>query len=244
MAENTDTRFLNVCGRHLEVFRVEARWNPSNEALKIANLEALLEAGYPVVDDVWAKFAPFEMKINRQQAAFDKIEPRVRAARRYLKSSGATEAEIADVNTVINDLLGEGTASKPPADPDNPAADIEKSNSVSQMSYDSRLGNLVRLRELFANIAAYKPNEDDIKLDAFDALIDECRAAIEARNAAFVPLFNAWNLRDAKLYDDADSILETFRDAKEYYKSLYAPDTPQYRAITERDMKLLSNSRS
>ena len=80
-------------------------------------------------------------------------------------------------------------------------------------------------------------------MTGLDALIAECQASNNTVSAGFVPLLAAWNLRDAKLFDDADSILETFRDAKEYYKSLYAPDTPQYRAVTARDLALNRRSR-
>ena len=75
------------------------------------------------------------------------------------------------------------------------------------------------------------------------ALAAEGQAANDAVSAGFVPLLTAWNFRDAKLYDDSDSVLETFRDAKEYYKSLYLPNSPQYRSITASTMSLESNSR-
>ena len=82
----------------------------------------------------------------------------MRASRRYLKSSGATELEIADANTIINKILGERSSPKAKVDPNRPAAAAESSNSVSHLSYDSRLGNLSALREFYANVSAYKPN--------------------------------------------------------------------------------------
>ncbi|MET0752773.1 MAG: hypothetical protein ABWZ66_05350 [Pyrinomonadaceae bacterium] len=243
MAESSDTRFLNVCRRHLDIFKADTKWNHSNPSLKITALEAKLAGGRPIAEDVWAKVAPLEMKINERQAAFEKIAPRVRASRRYLKSSGATKAEIADANTVINKILGQRSMPKSKLNPNNSAAETEKTHSVSHQSYDSKLGNTGVLRETYANISAFKPNEDDIKLTGFDALIDECRDSVNAVSAAFVPALDAWNLRDAELYNDDGSILEVFRAAKEYYKSLYPPGTPQYKAITAKDMTLQNNSR-
>jgi len=243
MAESSDTRFLNICSRHLDFWKADPKWNHSSPRLSIAALEAKLAGGYPLAEDVWAKVAPFEMKVNVLQAAFDKLAPRVRASRRYLKSSGATEAEIADANTVINKILGQRSTPRPRLNPNNSAAEAERTNSVSHQSYDSRLGNAGVLRETYANISAYAPNEEEISLEGFDALIAECRTALNDVSTASVPLLGAWNVRDAELYNDADSILETFRDAKEYYKSLHPPGTPEYKAITAKDMALENNSR-
>jgi hypothetical protein len=243
MAESSDTRFLNVCRRHLDIFKADPRWNPSNERLEIEKLELKLAGGYPTAQNVWATVAPMEIKIDAKQAAFDKINPRVRSSRRYLKSCGASQAEIDDANTIINKILGQRSIPKPKINPNAPAAEIEKSNSVSHLSYDSKLGSVGALREMYANISAFVPNEDPIKLTGFDALIDECQTATEDLSAAFVPAFDAWNTRDAELYNNPDSILEDFRDAKEYYKSLYEPGTPQYDAITATDMMLQNNSR-
>lgn len=243
MAETSDTTFLNRCMRHLDIFKAEPRYNSSNSALVLAALEAKLASGYPIVEAVLAKVAPFNIKINERQAAYAKIDPMVRASRRYLKSSGATDAEIADANTIINKILNSGGKKKETVDPNQPAEAVKEKNSTSHRSYDARYGNLMALREFYANVSAYNPNEDPVKLTAFDAVLAECQAANEAVSQAFVEIFEAWNERDAKLYDDADSILEDFRDAKEYYKSLYTSKDPQYKAIERKDMALTNNSR-
>lgn len=243
MAETSDTKFLNTCRRLLDIFTGEAAWNPSNPALTTANLEAKLATGFPIALDVMTKLAPQVIKINDRQETYAKVAPLVRSSRRYLKSSGASEKEIDDANTIINKLLGVRSTPKPTVDPNQPAGAAETSNSVSRQSYDSRLGNMLALREYYANIPEYKPNENDIKLTGLDALTTEMQTGNDTVSAGFVPLLTAWNLRDGALYDNPDSILETFRDAKDYYKSLYAPNSPQYRAITAPSMSLDSNSR-
>jgi hypothetical protein len=243
MAETSDTRFLNVCRRHLDIYKADALWNPSNSLLALTKMEAQLNGGYPVAADVWAKVAPQQVKINQRQEVYAKIAPLVRASRRYLKSSGASELEIADANTIINKILGQRAVAKTKINPNQPAATAEKSNSVAHLSYDSRLGNLSALREFYTNVSAYQPNETDLKTNGINTLAAECQSATNSVSAGFVTLLNAWNLRDAKLYNEKDSILEVFRDAKEYYKSLYVANTPQYRAITARDMTLDNNSR-
>ncbi len=72
----------------------------------------------------------------------------------------------------------------------------------------------------------------------------EIEAANQAVNEAYAEAFKAWNDRDAKLYDNPDSILEIFRRAKEYYKSLFEPKTPEHKAITAKSMALVNLSRS
>ncbi len=244
MAETSDTKFLNTCRRHLDIFKADVKWNPSNSLLEITKLEAQLAAAYPIANDVPARLAPQKIRINDRQASYAKINPLVRASRRYLKSSGATEAEIADANSQINKILGQRAAPKPKVNPDAPAQEAAQINSVSHQSYDSRLGNFIGYRELTNSISAYQPNEDEVKISTMDALVTECTSANNAVSAGFVPLFDSWNLRDAKLYTDAASVFEVFSDAKEYYKSLYAPGSPQYRAVTAPDMALKRRGRS
>ena len=243
MAEASDTRFLNTCRRLLDIFTGDAKWNPSNGLLDLGKLEAKLAAGYPIAQDVFAKVAPQIIRINERQASYAKVAPMVRASRRYLKSSGATELEVADANTIINKILGVRSTPKPKIDPNQPAGTVKAAVSVSHLSFDSRLGNITDLREYYANVTAYKPNETDIKVTGFDALIAELQTANNAVSTGFVPILTALNLRDAELYDNPNSILETFRDAKDYYKSLYLPSSPQYKSVTAKSMALESNSR-
>ena len=98
MADTADIKFLNTCRRHLDIFMAEPRWNPSNLALALTNLETRLNAGYPIAADVTAKFAPQQIRINHRQDVYAKIVPFAKSSRRYLRSCGATEMEIEDGN--------------------------------------------------------------------------------------------------------------------------------------------------
>lgn len=244
MANSADMNFLNVCRRHLDIFTAEARWNPSNTRLVLTALDTKLEGGYPFAQDVLDKFAANQIVVNHRQAAYAKIEPFARSARRYLRSCGATEAEIEDGNRYINALLGQ-VKKKPKAiaNVDGTAAQAAETHAKAQLSYDALYANLLAFRAFVANVTAWKPNEENLKLTAIDALIAECGGGNNSVSAGFVPLSTAWNTRDEKLYTDENSVLEDFRLAKEYYKSLYDPKDPQYRTVTTRDMTLRNNSR-
>jgi hypothetical protein len=230
--ETSDIRFLNLCRRLLDIFLADAKYNPSNPLLETANLDTRLTAAYPIAEDVPAKLAPLKIKINNRQAVYEPIYDMVRRSRRYLKSSGASDREIEDAQTVISKILGTRKSERVLDDPATPADEAAAQNSVSHASYDAIQGNVNVLRDLYANISAYAPNEDGVKLIDFDAVIDACRTANNEVSAGFPPVMQSLSLRDAKLYDDTDSILELFRDAKEYYKSLYDSQDPEYRAVT------------
>lgn len=244
MANTADFTFLNVCRRHLDIFLAEPRWNPSNLRLVLATLEAKLESGYPIAQDVIDEFTANQIVVNNRQDSFAKIEPFARSARRYLRSCGATEAEIEDGNRYINALLGQ-VKKKPKVttNTEGNAAEVTETHAKAQLSYDAQYANLLAFRAFVANVSAWKPNEDNLKLTAIDALIAECGDGNDAVSAGFVPLSTALNTRDEKLYLDEDSVIADFRLAKEYYKSLYDPKDPQYRAITAKDMTLRDNSR-
>ena len=143
---------------------------------------------------------------------------------------------------VVNDLLGK-SKTRPTKNTDVPASEAVETHSTLQLSFDGKYANLQAYRAYLGNVSAYKPNEDEVKLITAEALIVECGDANVSISTGFVPLSQAWNLRDEDLYNNVDSIIELFRDAKEYYKSLYQPKDPQYRAITAKDMQLKDNSR-
>lgn len=244
MADTGDMEFLNTCRRHLDIFKAEARWNSSNVRLGLDKLQAKLDGGYPIAKDVSDEFTRQEIVVNDRQDVYARVAPFAKSARRYLRSCGATENEIKDGTAHINALLGQVKRQpKPLANTDAPAAVGEASNAKAQLSYDAQYANLQVVRAFFGNVSAFQPNEDGLKLTMIDTFITECDDANVAVSAGFVPLSAAWNLRDEKLYTDADSILDDFRLAKEYYKSLYQPKDPQYKAITAPDMKLRDNSR-
>lgn len=244
MADTGDMKFLNTCRRHLDIFKAEPRWNSSNPRLNLTALEAKLNAGYPIAADVTDKFAAQQIVVNNRQDVYAKIPPFAKAARRYLRSCGATENEIKDGTAYINELLGQQKKKpKTITNLDGSAVEATQQNAKLQLSYDGQYATLQSLRAFLGNVSAYIPNEDEVKLTTLDALITECGDANNAVSAGFVPLLGAWNMRDEKLYTDEDSILEDFRLAKEYYKSLYDPKDPQYKAITAKDMRLQDNSR-
>lgn len=243
MADTADIKFLNRCRRHLDIFLAEARWNSSNTRLVLTALETKLANGYQIAADVTAKFAQQQILINRRQDVYAKIPSFARRLRRYFRSCGATENEIADCERYVNDLLGVAKPPRQPANTDGDGAAAANTHSITQLSYDGMYANLQALRAFVGNVTAFKPNEEPLTLTEFDAFIQECREANEAVSEGFVPLAEAWNLRDDELYNNPDSIFADFRDAKEYYKSLYDPQDPQYKTITAKDMLLIKGGR-
>ncbi len=241
MADSLDIKMLNECQRLLDMFSIDAKYNPSNKRLAIAALEAALTTGFPIVENISVKLAPQKIDINNRQSVNERILDFAKKSRRYLKSSGASAAEIADAQTILKPILGSSKPKPPTENPDTPAAKAIASHALSQRSSAGILAALVAYRQFAANVTAYAPNETDVKLTTADSLISEAQAATNAVNAGFAPLSRAWNERDQKLYTDATSILNDFRAAKEYYKSLYNAKDPEYRSVTA--IQLKDNSR-
>lgn len=232
MAETTDMKNMNNYKQLTNIVKVDAAWKPSNPVLEIAAMEAQQADCLDAVNAITPVLAPQKININNRQEIFESFEPMVRRSRNILKSSGASEAEIADAETWARKILGTRAKPVPVDNPDTPANEATTSHSASQLSYDSLLGNMTGYRDMLANVTKYTPNEADVKITAFDAKIADAGAATAAVLAGNVPVINARQTRDGKLYTNENCAYEVFRMAKEYYKGLHGASSPQYKAIS------------
>lgn len=241
MAETLDTKFLNDCQILLNIFKVDPKYNSSNPRLKISALEAHLATGMPITREIPVRLAPQKLLINARQEINEEILNFAKRSRRYLKSSGASEADIDDGQSYLKPILG-GSRPKPATENTDMKADkaIETYARILR-SNAAILAALIAYREFINNLAVYNPNEAETKVSTADALIEQAQETTEAINAGFAALSKAWNDRDEKLYTDEFSILNDFRAAKEYYKSLYDAKDPEYRSVTA--VQLKDNSR-
>jgi len=100
------------------------------------------------------------------------------------------------------------------------------------MSYDSRIDNLDKLIKLFSSVAAYAPNEAELKIAALTALYTDLKAKNMAVVNAETPLSNARIARNTTMYKDDIGLVDVANDVKTYIKSVFGATSPQYKQVS------------
>ncbi len=108
---------------------------------------------------------------------------------------------------------------------------------------DTRFLNTCRrLLDIFKAEANWNPSNTLLQIVKLEAQLDAAYPIANDVPAQLAP--HKIRINDRQASYAKINPFEVFRDAKEYYKSQYQPNSPQYRAVTAPSMTLQRRSRS
>ncbi len=219
-----------------EVTALGVTYNPAKANLKLPALNTQLTAAKAAVTAVNAAEPAYKIASNARDASFAPVLKTCTRVINALKASDTSDQTKADAMTLIRKLRGtRATAKKTEAEKSAAAAGgkaiVEVSSS--QMSFDSRLDNLDKLIKLLASVAAYAPNEADLKVTALTTVYNDLKTRHSAVTAAEMPLVNARIARNDVLYKPLTGLVDTSVDVKTYIKSVFGASGPQYKQVTK-----------
>jgi DNA repair exonuclease SbcCD ATPase subunit len=212
-----------------------ATYNPSKAALKIAAMQAQSTAAKNSLTTVNALTPAWKNAVTARVTAFKPLDKLITRANNALKASETTKEVIESAQTIVRKLQGRRATPKKTDEEKKAAAEAGKEIieiSSSQMSYDSRLDNLDKLIKLFSSVAAYAPNEAELKIAALTALYTDLKAKNLAVINAETPLSNARIARNTTMYKDDIGLVDVANDVKIYIKSVYGATSPQYKQVS------------
>jgi DNA repair exonuclease SbcCD ATPase subunit len=212
-----------------------ATYNPSKVALKIAAMQAQATAAKNSLTTVSALTPAYKNAVTARVTAFKPLDKLITRANNALKSSETTKEVIESAQTIVRKLQGRRATPKKTEEQKKVAADAGKEIveiSSSQMSYDSRIDNLDKLIKLFSSVAAYAPNEAELKIAALTALYTDLKAKNMAVVNAETPLSNARIARNTTMYKDDIGLVDVANDVKTYIKSVFGATSPQYKQVS------------
>jgi hypothetical protein len=210
-------------------------YNPSKATLKIAAMQVQSTAAKNSVTNINALFPAYKNAISARKTAFAPLDKLITRASNALKVSDTTKEVIQSAQTIVRKLQGRRATPKKTEEQKEAAAEAGKKiieNSASQLSYDNRLDNLDKLIKLLSSVAAYAPNEADLKIAGLTAVYTD----LKAKNLAVVntetPLNNARIARNTTLYKDNVGLVDVANDVKTYIKSVFGATSPQYKQVS------------
>ncbi|HQU85746.1 MAG TPA: hypothetical protein PKY59_21600 [Pyrinomonadaceae bacterium] len=229
--ETGDMKILGEFRRLLDLIAADPLYNHGSGDLKLTNLEAVLTDSKAAVSDIDVKMAPNKVAINARQQSYKEAISMMRGSRSYLKSSGASAAIIADADTFAQKALGVRISKKKLDDPNTPENEALENHSASQLSYDAILGHFRGYVEIVKNEPLYTPTETKFKVATLDAKGDELETRNNAVSATFVPLSQAYGMRDEKLYTGEKCLCNLAKRIKEYVKGVHGATSQFYKTV-------------
>jgi hypothetical protein len=204
---------------------------PSNSMLKIEYLQQIYTISFNSQEKVNILLAPYSIAVNDREIFFEPLNRQLTKLKKaYKATEGVTPAQIEDLTTIIRKLNG-GRKSKKPTTTD--PTSIQVSHSTSQMSYDQRTNNMDGLISFLQNTPNYNPNEEEYKVETYQAKKETMLAKTQAVSNTFVPLNNARSERNKNLYTAEDNLVDIGNKAKDYLLSILDVNSVQYKAIAK-----------
>lgn len=163
----------------------------------------------------------------------DKVPALAARAVALFIAAGADKARVEQARTYLRKLQGKRAAPKAVDDPNTPDVDeSEKSISASQQSDAAMLANFLLLIDYLNAQPEYnKLTEPELKIADLQAFHTATQTKHDASISAAAEETDAKSDRDKRFYTDADSAYMRITGIKNYVKSVYGANSPEYKTI-------------
>jgi len=215
-------------------------YNPSLNAIKIANMNTLRTNALAALANTVTAYAAYTNAIDNRQIIFDPLQKMATRIINALKACGVSDQIIRDAITINRKI--QGKRAKPVKEVENMETQaivgpnpipVEPVNiSVSQLSFDSMVEHYSKLIGLLVSVPAYLPNENELKVVGLNTLLTSMKASNTSAITATTNFINARIARNTLLYAKDTGVVEVAQDCKAYVKSVYGATSPQYKSVS------------
>ncbi len=206
-----------------------ATYNPVNAALKLPALNTLAAAADAALNDLKNALPAYQQAVDLREAAFAPLSALVTRLVNAYEAMGGDAALLDAVKALAKKIKGQRSTPKPQPSPTEPTP---KSNSASQMDFDSRWNNFDALVKTLQGDAAYLPNEAELKLPALQAMVTTLQTRNSAVDNTYQPVSLARTNRDVVLYHPITGLVAVAAMVKKYVKSAYGAQSPQFGQVS------------
>lgn len=220
-----------------KIFSFGTSYNPPKQAIKLAALQALETSAANSISQTNTTLAALKNASAAREVAFDPLSALTTRVLNFLKSSDTSEQVDENAKSIVRKIQGARASKKTTTATQDAAQATEaketRTNSSSQMSYDSRLDNFDKLIKLVASIPQYAPNEADLKVATLTGVYNDLKAKNTAVVSANAVWSNARISRDGVLYKENTGLCDVAMDAKNYIKSVFGSSSSQYKEVSK-----------
>ncbi len=211
------------------------KYNPTNNALKVANLTTQQATCEAEVKNASKQTKIYNTVVDERRLAFNPLQSYATQIVNAFSIINLPDNTVNGAIEINRKIQGKRATPKndslPPTSTATPAEE-EDAISASQQSFDNYVKHFGDLIDWIELQPTYNPNETELKVAAMKTYLDKIDNANKAVIAAKVPYDNALDSRDAVMYADKTGLVDTALDVKKYIKAVFKADSPQYKQVS------------
>jgi len=206
-----------------------ATYNPSKNALKLPQLNALLTTSQTKLADVITKNTAYNNSVNDRMLAFDGLKALSTRLVNALETTDAPKEKVSDAKGFNRKLQGKRAST--PATPTDPNTPAPATISASQQSYDQQIQHFAGLISVLESETSYTPNETELQIATLTAKQADLVAKNNAVSIAYTGISNSRINRNKTLYDDTTGLVSVAIEVKKYIKSVFGASSPEFAQV-------------
>jgi hypothetical protein len=213
-------------------------YNPSNEAIKIQNLQELLQSAKEILKKVKSDKTSFDNSVDNRRIAFEEIKPFSTRLVNSFSVSGADELTIQNAKSALKKIHGVSSkANKNPSVAPLTEGQEIKRISTSQQSYDRLMDHFSEIIEVLSQSSFFNPNEAELKLPALQDKLLNMQTKNTEVMTAYAPYSTAMLTRDNILYNKLTGLNYTAQLVKKYIKSVFGAHSREFNQVSGIEIK-------
>jgi hypothetical protein len=222
-------------------------YNPSREALKVANLQTVFDAAETALSDCKDVETALKNATNARKDLFKPIKKLGTKIINAFVTLGLTDTTNNSAKSINRKLQGKRATPKdepqnpPPTDGQENSTPLPNYNSVSQQSFDYIIEYFDALIKLVASHEEYQPNEPELQVTALNTLLVNLKLANQNVLTAETSFSNQLITRNNIMYAYKTGLVAIAADVKGYVKSMYSSSSPQYKQVSGLSFKTIPN---
>lgn len=204
-------------------------YNPSKNALKLPQLNALLTISQTKLADVITKKTAYNNSVNDRMLAFDGLKALSTRLVNALETTDAPKEKVSDAKGFNRKLQGKRAST--PATPTDPNTPAPATISASQQSYDQQIQHFAGLISVLESETSYTPNETELQIATLTAKQADLVAKNNAVSIAYTGISNSRINRNKTLYEDGTGLVSVATEVKKYIKSVFGASSPEFAQV-------------
>ena len=182
----------------------------------------------------------FDNATNERRNTFANLKPLATKIINAFAVSGADTLAIADAKTVNKKLQGTSSKKATTEETDTENAPVTNSISTSQQSYDRLIDHFANLIQVVEQNTIYTPNETELQVATLQTKLAELQTKNTNLINAYTGYSNAMIDRNQVLYNPLTGLVQTSKEVKQYVKSVFGANSPQYKQVSGLEFKVIN----